>query len=962
VTAAALLAALALAAEPIGFAPRYDPAFHWRTIETPRFRVHYHQGEEELAQEVVRQAERAHAILSPLLRYAPRQRTEVVLSDDTDDANGSATPLPYNTIRLYAVAPSSLSELNDYRDWLASLVFHEYTHILHLDDIGGAPAVLNAVFGKILVPNGLTPSFMIEGLAVLHEGDGEPPGSGRLASALHDMEARALVMEGGPPRLDQVANPLPEWPVGDFPYLLGSRFMRFLQERYGDERIAGFEVEQGTQLWPYAPGLTAERWFGKDLLALWADFAQEERAGAARALEAIRARPVTHPLRLTRDGGQAGRPRWSPDGSYLAYYRQDLDRRPGIFRVAPDGRPLGQVVTVDLDGALALRSPQEAVVAMGEVWHEFRVYGDLWKVDVRSGARRRLTDGARATDPDLGPDGRTLVYVRRTGGGSMALVRRPIDGGEEEVLFARGGAQVFAPAVSPDGRRIAFELHADGRRDIALWEDGRVTRVTDDDALDTSPAWTPDGRFLLFDSDRGGVYNLYAWEAARGAVRQVTNVETGALAPQVSPDGKTIAFLTYTRAGYDLATVPFDPASWLDPTPALPPVAFAPLPPAEPLPSHDFRVGQTLGPTFWLPLLGGDGAGTTFGALASGGDVLGLHAYVLEAWWSEAHQPGYAVGYRGGWSWPRLDLSSSRFIDTADAGRGLEAVWTPLDAGLTFTVTRLASSLAVRLGWAGTIYDVLGVTAKATGPEELRIADGFLSEASLVASWTDARRFVRSISPEEGRTAALELDAGGRWTGSDFQLARARGSVAQYLRVPWTDHAVLALRAAGGVADGSIGGRAPFTLGGSPPPDPLGLILGTTGLPPDSLRGYPSDWLEGTGYVLGNLEVRFPIAVPVRGWSTWPIFLRRIHGAVFADLGEAFDRPGQLPFAGYPLTGDQLRLGAGAELRLELVLGYYIRTDLRLGIAHAFGRVFAGQTSEPGVGPVTVYLGLGEAF
>ncbi|ACG73329.1 WD40 domain protein beta Propeller [Anaeromyxobacter sp. K] len=1040
-TGVAALLALALAPAPAR-AQLYDPGFSWRTIETPHFRVHHHQGEEALAQEVARAAERAHAILSPVLGFAPRERTEIVLSDDTDDANGLATPLPYDTIRLYAVPPPGLSELNDYRDWVSSLVFHEYVHILHLDHVGGLPALANAVFGKLFVPNGLTPSWMAEGLAVLHEADGEAvPGAGRNASAIHDMYARALALDGPFPRLDQISNPLLEWPLGTAPYLLGGRFMAFLRARYGDAAIAAFVADQGSQVWPYAPSWAGARAFGgRDFPSLWAEYAEEERRHAEAVRARVRERPVTAPTRLTRAGGRVETPRWSPDGSFLAYQKRDLDRRPGTYRVTPGGADLGLALTVDANGALSMASPREAVVAIGEVWRLHRTYDDLWAVDLARGARRRLTDGERAGDPAVVPGGGAVVYVRHEPGGRMALVRRtlppapmvPADvtirerraelavppPAQVEVLFARPGAQVYGPAPSPDGRRIAFELQEGGRRDVALWEDGAVRRVTDDDALDTGPAWTPDGRYLLFASDRGGVYDLYAWEAATGALRQVTNVESGAFQPAVSPDGRTIAFVTFGREGYDVATLPFDPAAWLEPTPAPPapavagtapatppgipvttpgataaqpataapsPAAGAPAAPTEPLteppaaiastttsppspsptplPSRPYRALDTVGPRWWLPLWGSDGAGSIYGAMTGGVDVLARHAWALQAWWSEGgREPGYAFSYQGGWSWPTLDLASVRYFDSAPGGRGVESVWTPVAAGLGFSFPGLAETLSFRIGWAGTSYDVLGETRRAPTSDWLEWRDGVLSEASFRAVYTDARRYVRSISPEEGRTVALSLRAADPTIGSDFGLARARLSVAQYLRVPGTRHTVLALRLSGGVAEGSIGGRAPYELGGAATVDPVAVVMQTAGVAPDQLRGYPYGWLAGTAFALGNLELRFPLLAPVRGYSTWPVFLRRVHGSVFVDAGDAFDLPGELPFAGHPFSWNEVRFAAGAELRAELVLGYWLRTDLRLGLAHGFGRLLAGEWREPGVDPVTAYVTVGQSF
>jgi hypothetical protein len=961
--AAALLVAAAAGAQP------YDPAFRWRTLETPHFRVHHHQGTESLAQDVAREAERAHARLVPRLGYAPRGRTEVVLSDDVDDANGSATPLPYNTMRLYAVPPSSSSVLQDYRDWLRQLVQHEYVHVLHLDRTGGLPAAVNEVFGKLWLPNGLVPPLFVEGLAVVNESE-DDPATGRNGSALFDMYARALALDGPFPSLPDAANPFLDWPVGNVPYLLGGRFVGYLQARYGAESLAGFTADQGAVVWPYAPSRAGKRWFGgKGFPELWEEYAAAERAWAEGRRAAVRARPVTAPTPLTRRGGRVEGPRFSPDGRFIAYFSRSLDDRPGIRRVSLEGEDLGLAATVDANGSFALRSPREAVVAMGEVHREFRIYDDLWAVDLESGRRRRLTRGERATDPDLAPDG-GVVYVRRGGDGTTALVRRaPGSEGELEVLFARRGAEVFAPRVSPDGA-VAFELHEGGRRDLAVWREGRVERITDDDALDTGPAWTPDGRFLLFASDRGGIFNLHAWETATGAVRQVTNVELGAFQPDVSPDGRTIAFVSYSRAGHDLATIPLDEATWLEPLPAPPPPPLAVEPARDELPSRPYSPWRTLAPAFWLPAISSDGAGQTYGALTAGRDVLVRHAWSASGWWSaDGREPGYAVAYQGGWSWPRLDLSSSLALrDSPGPPDRLQRVWTLADAGLTFSWTRLARAFALRAGYAATRYD--SVEEPPIGgpvPEAVRFDDGLLSDLSLEARYSDARRFVRSISPEEGRAAALRLSVAAPEAGSDYALARVRGSLAQYLRVPFTRHVVLAGRLAAGVADGSVGDNAPFELGGTGDPDPFALLPGAAGSFADQLRGYETDSLAGTGFVLGNVELRFPLSAASLGRSTWPLFLRRVHGALFLDAGDAFDLPGEVPFAGHELDAEELRFAAGAELRLELVLGYYLRTDLRIGVARQLGALLGrGRAADRDAGlrlsDAAFFVTLGPSF
>ena len=72
-------------------------------------------------------------------------------------ANGSATALPYNTIRLFITAPDDISPLGDYDDWYLELITHEHTHILHTDNITGVPAVVNRLMGKWWAPNQAQP-------------------------------------------------------------------------------------------------------------------------------------------------------------------------------------------------------------------------------------------------------------------------------------------------------------------------------------------------------------------------------------------------------------------------------------------------------------------------------------------------------------------------------------------------------------------------------------------------------------------------------------------------------------------------------------------------------------------------------------------------------------------------------------------------------------------------------------
>ena len=101
--------------------------------------------------------------------------------------------------------------------------------------------------------------------------------------------------------------------------------------------------------------------------------------------------------------------------------------------------------------------------------------------------------------------------------------------------------------------------------------------------------------------------------------------------------------------------------------------------------------------------------------------------------------------------------------------------------------------------------------------------------------------------------------------------------------------------------------------------------------------------MRGDRVELFSAEWRFPLRRFEYGFMSPPFGVHQIHGNVFVNAGEAW-------FAGTPK--ESLRRGAGAELHTDIVLGYWIEVDVRVGYAHGFDTGGENQ----------LYLGIGAAY
>jgi len=919
----------------------HDSDLDWKTLHTPHFKIHYHSGLEPQARTVVVIAEEVHARLTTYFDWVPQQKTDVILTDETDFANGSASPLPYNRMTLIVTPPDD--GLMDHANWLELLIVHEYTHIIHLDRAEHNPQRLRSVLGRhfLLFPALYQPRWLLEGLATHMETD-TAMGIGRGQSSYFDMLMRMEVMAGLKP-ISQINQTIRTWPAGITPYLYGAYFYQFLVVRYGEKTLAAWLKNYSNNLIPFRINDNSKAILGMNMTELWQQYEIYLQEKFAEKIQQ-RAKISSENKRLTHYGYNTTQSRIDKAGNQY-FIKNDGRTEPALMRRTQIDGHIESIADVHPGARFDLHETAGIIIAQPERYNNANIYYDLFHIDPNSKKSRRLTKAARYRFASWSHSGELIAAVKSEKG-RYSLDILTHDGEWVENLWTATNGEIlsFIDWSPVNDLIIAAVWRPAGGWNLEIFnmETSLWQALTEDAAIPLHPSFSQDGSRVLFSADYDGIYDLYELDINNAIMSRLTHVVGGAFHPSEAPSG-VIYYIGYHQDGYDFYQLN-NKTPLLAPKPQRASTAIYQL-----LPERSIDVKKTvyqstegLQPAWWFPVFAVADDLFLLGASTSGSDPLAKHSYGAALAYEYINDKliGSLDYLYDGW-YPSFSLHSSRNISLYrssdnDVVRVRDSDY--YRASLAFPFFRYREQWVLSFGIQAEVLSDSYVAPNVQATEDEK--DYVLGSA---LNYSSARNYPLSISRSNGRTVSLVAETsdavgGGSYAGEVYSL-----DWREYLALKG-EH-VIAFR--GFLGWGTDQPRR-FQLGGS---DSAGGLLNISGITSPfnrrdfALRGYSDGLaaLRARRAVLASVEWRLPLLRLERGWMTPPLGLDQLSATFFIDSGATWQ---------HGSTPDRYFTGSGIELNSDIRAFYSWPLRARLGYAHGFNDSGENQ----------FYLQLGTSF
>jgi len=421
-----------------------------KKIVTENFIILFPEDYKEIAQKTANYCEDVHIKLVPFMNWKPYEKTTVVLSDHTDYPNGIGFPFFRNTMVLYLSPFDTEISMQDIQNPLYSLIVHEYTHVLHLDQIRQGAFFWRVLYGKLYSPNSGSFGWYTEGTAVLTES--MLSSNGRLKSVYNDAIIRNDVLKNDLANFDEIIG------ITENAYQYGARFINYLYTTYGREKFEMFYTDISNDFWPFILQFVFKfkKIYKKPLKVLWNEWRDYETENAKKYYETKKER-IKESKKLTNLGGDIYG--FSKYNEFIYFSNSSTNNDKYLYKYDTKNSKLKKIKYGFFNSVSATDNEDYILYTKPANYIGGFYYYDLYCFNQKTRFEKKLTQQKRVTLVSFSPKNETGVFVSNRSTGTEIFKARFKDGDlfdinkieiPEDILY------IDQPSINDDGDMVVF--------------------------------------------------------------------------------------------------------------------------------------------------------------------------------------------------------------------------------------------------------------------------------------------------------------------------------------------------------------------------------------------------------------------------------------------------------------------------------------------------------------------------
>lgn len=521
-----------------------------KTLETAHFKLFYPENLSALANNAANELENSQQLLEKHQQRRLVSKAEVVLFDPNNAPNGFALPLSHQpTMALFATPPQSEMVLHHMTGWMQLVALHEYVHLVHLAQPHRREWQNQA--GKYMQFADLlrlqTPRWASEGYATLLES--RLTGYGRLYSHFAEAWLQQLALEGALPEYSSLNSGKGRYQAGGFAYIVGSRFLAWLEQQYGSAQLDAVWTRQIAK---------KSRSFEQAFSGIYgvSPASLYQRFVAEYSFQALQQQRQLQPLtaQLWHDSkGQQQAPALSPDRKMLALIEADKTDLTQLVVLSTTENSKAAAKFAKEQQEIKAADPADftdvpPAVFQREIKHRLEprnlskirdprwldnnsiVFGadtkdaagmmhqDLYRWDLQTGAVTALSTEQNLRRFDVSADGRFMIAERNKDGFAQ-LVRLDVATGLLTELTPPELEHVYDfPRLTPDQQQFAVVHFVQGQGwqlELRASLDARLLEMIplpQGYQYLSYPSWSQDGKSLFYVASHQHRLKLYQYE------------------------------------------------------------------------------------------------------------------------------------------------------------------------------------------------------------------------------------------------------------------------------------------------------------------------------------------------------------------------------------------------------------------------------------------------------------------